>query len=259
MLRAAEQERLRPAVEQDARLAAVRADRERARAEGHWVAWLRLWFSVHREKREADRQHWLRRDLSPSELRWRAGNEAERRVEDALGRALPGDAWLLFRGYHGRRGEIDCLLLGPSGLFGVEVKYGKDHVVVQGDDWWSQDLDNYGNLVGERKQMRDKGNRSPSQQIAQACAALAEGLRRSRQRVAPVPVVLLEHAKGRLSVKDPTVDIVTSVDSLLGIIRRSKTSLDARQQAEIAALIRRDHNDRPTRPQGRPGRTRPVS
>jgi len=42
---------------------------------------------------------------------------------------------VLFSGYRNRRGEIDGLLLGPSGLFAYEVKYHNATVYISGDDW----------------------------------------------------------------------------------------------------------------------------
>jgi Holliday junction resolvase-like predicted endonuclease len=50
-----------------------------------------------------------------------AGIAGERQVAEALGRAL-GDDWVLMRGYQNRLGEIDHLLLGPSGFVAIEVK-----------------------------------------------------------------------------------------------------------------------------------------
>ena len=51
-----------------------------------------------------------------------------------LGRALDDD-WTLLRGYRNRRGEIDQLLLGPRGLFAIEVKNLNATVTVDGDRW----------------------------------------------------------------------------------------------------------------------------
>ena len=39
----------------------------------------------------------------------------------ALDNALD-DSWTLFKGYRNRAGEIDYLLIGPTGLFAIEVK-----------------------------------------------------------------------------------------------------------------------------------------
>jgi hypothetical protein len=241
--RAAEDERLRPVARQDARVAALWSDWQRAQAERRWLAMLRLWRAVQREERQAERLSLYCADPSPEELASRTEQQAQMRVAKELGRALPDDAWLLFRGYGGGNGELDCLLLGPRGLFGVEVavKSREERVDVQGDDWWSQRLDDYGRPVGARRPMLAGGGRSPSQQAAHACAALGDWLRRNGQEVAPVPLVLVGNPDARLSIKRPTVDVVRSVDDLMVTVRLSAVVLEANQLTDIADLIRRGH------------------
>jgi len=105
-----------------ARVQAVRVRRDRARAGHRWWTWLRLSLGVGREKRGMPRPpvpaagH--RTDLEEKIL---AGIAGEDLVATELGRALDDD-WTLLRGYRNRRGEIDQLLLGPRGLFAIEVK-----------------------------------------------------------------------------------------------------------------------------------------
>jgi hypothetical protein len=112
---AAVRERERLAVEQDAILAAVEQDRQKARSEGHWLSGLRLWFAVRREREEARVQHARAHIRSPEEESDRAGAHGEQLLEDGLRDALPSGEWVLFRGYDGES-EIDGLLLGPRGL-----------------------------------------------------------------------------------------------------------------------------------------------
>lgn len=241
--RAAEDERVRPVARQDARVAALWADWQRAQAEGRWLAMLRLWRTVQREERQAELLSMYCAVQSPEELASRTEQQAQMRVVTALGRALPDDAWLLFRGYRGGGGELDCLLLGPRGLFGVvvAVKSRGERVDVHGDGWWSQRLDDYGRPVGARKPVLAGGGRSPSQQAAQACTGLGDWLRRNGQAVAPVPLVLVDNPDARLSVTRPTVDVVTSVDDLMVNVRLSKVALDANQLTDVANLIRLGH------------------
>ena len=56
-----------------------------------------------------------------AEEKIKAGIAGEQQVAAELGQALDDD-WTLLRGYRNRRGEIDHLLLGPRGLFAIEVK-----------------------------------------------------------------------------------------------------------------------------------------
>ena len=136
------------------------------------------------------------------------------------------------------------MLLGPSGLFTIEVKYHNGTVYITGDDWSSEKYDRYGNRVRERAPMRDAGGRrSPSQQLSEPSAMLAERLRRRDQQVSPQCVVVLTHPNARIgAIKDPTVQVVTSVRELLDLVNRSGLRLDAARVPVIAELIRRDHH-----------------
>ena len=242
LVAAGERERRRGATEQEARLAAARQDRLRARSAGRWLTWLRLAFTVGREKRATGRLQVHARMPTADEEKARAGHDAELRVEEGLGRGL-GDDWTLFRGYRNARGEIDGVLLGPRGLFTIEVKYHNGTVYITGDDWSSEKYDKYGNRVRERAPMRDaSGRRSPSQQLTEPSAMLAERLRRREQQVNPQCVVLLAHPNARIgAVKGPTVQVVTSVRELLDLVDRSLARLDAARLPAIDDLIRRDH------------------
>jgi hypothetical protein len=179
-----------------------------------------------------------------SEQAMRAGSAAEQRVADELGRAL-GEEWVLFRGYRNRRGEIDGVLLGPGGLFAYEVKYHNATVYIRGDAWAGERYDNYGNLVEPRRPIIDRGSRgrSPSQQLNEPAAALAAWLSRRGHQVEIARVVLLTHPKARIgSSSEATVRVVTSAAGLLRLVEGSSVRVGARQRADIADVIRRDHH-----------------
>lgn len=243
LVAAEERERKRGVTEHETRLAAARQDRDRARSAGRLLTWLRLVFAVGREKRAVARQQVIARMPTAQEEKAKAGHDAELRVEESLGRGL-GDDWTLFRGYRNARGEIDGVLLGPRGLFTIEVKYHNGTVYITGDDWSSEKYDRYGNRVRERAPMRDaSGRRSPSQQLIQPSAMLAERLHRRDQQVNPQCVVVLTHPNARIGrIKDPTVQIATSVRELLDLVDRSPVRLDPGRLPVIADLIRRDHH-----------------
>lgn len=242
MLANAVSERQRGTSEQEAVLNEALRSRDRALAEHRWLTWLRLTFTVRREKRElAWRRRLFTQESTGKEESIRAGRGAEQLVAENLGRALNGD-WVLFLGYRNRRGEIDGLLLGPTGLFAYEVKYHNATVYINGDDWQSEKSDKYGNLVSGRTPMHDKGGRSPSQQLNEPAAALMDWLRKRGHQVTIRPVVLLTHERARVSSsRNPTVRVETSVQGLLNLTGRSPATLSARQRAEIGRIIRDDH------------------
>jgi hypothetical protein len=234
-------ERERPAVEQDAILAGVQQDRQKARSEGRWLTWLWLWLAVRREQGEARTQHARARIPSSEEEAARAGARGEQSLEDGLRGALLSDEWVLFRGYNGES-EIDGLLLGPRGLFAIEVKNVNRTVYIHGDHWTGQKFNNSGTAMGERQPMTNRRGRSPSQQVAIPAAALANWLHRQGQHVTPVLVVLLPHPNAKIGRKEsPTVEVMRSVGALLGIVEKSPVTIAPGQQAKIEELIRHDH------------------
>src|SRR5208282_3708883 len=128
-----------------ARVQTIKVKRDRARAQHRWWAWLRL----------------VAAGRTDTEEKLMAGIAGEQQVAAELGRAL-GDDWTLLHGYRNRRGEIDHLLLGPPGLFAIEVKNLNATVHIDGDRWRADKYDNYGNLV-EQRPVEDRKGRSPSE------------------------------------------------------------------------------------------------
>ena len=229
-------------VQYRARVQTMRVRRDRALARHSWLEWLRLTFGVLLARRRAPRlvQPAATATDTDTEEKLRAGIEGERRVAAELGRALNGE-WTLLHGYLNRRGEIDHLLLGPSGLFAIEVKTVNATVHIDGDRWRADKYDRYGNLV-EQRLIEDRKGRSPSRQLTEPAAELESFLHRRGQRVQVQRVVLLLHERSRLGVvQNPTVQVGTSVGYLLSLARASADRLEERQRAEIHRLILRDH------------------
>ncbi|WP_179278669.1 nuclease-related domain-containing protein [Actinomadura mexicana] len=170
-----------------------------------------------------------------------AGVDAEDRVAAELERSLNGD-WTLFRGYANRRGEVDHLLVGPGGVWAVEVKGRGVRVHVTGDDWRFEKFDRYGNRV-ESGVLADRGGRSWGRQVGEVAGALEEFL---RSRGTPVPVrtaVVVMHERAELGTcRKPGVDVVgIGTRSLLDQVSRTGGILDHEAQRKIADLVRRDH------------------
>ena len=241
MLADMERERRRGAVERLEQVESLREERRQARAEGRWLAWLRLVFSMPGVKREATRQHLVSALPTAREQSILAGRNAERRVADELATALD-DEWLLLRGYCNSRGEIDALLLGPRGLFAIEEKFRSIRVYVRGDEWTSQQIDKYGNPRSPRLPMLDGKGRSPSEQVNEPVAALSRWLSTNKRGTPITPVVLLTHPRARVGhVQNATVRVERSVRGLLSLTERSSYALDAGRRADIERLVRRDH------------------
>jgi hypothetical protein len=228
-------------IQHQARVQTIRLQRDRARRQHHWWTWLRLIVAVWAERRRAPRPPGPRTGDSDTEEKIRAGIAGEQLVAAELGRALDDD-WTLLRGYRNRRGEIDHLLLGPRGLFAIEVKNLNATVHIDGDRWRADKYDNYGNLV-EQRPVADRKGRSPSEQLNDSAGDLERFLHERGQRVTVERVVVLTHRRSRVGDRrHPTVLVGTSPGYILSLVNESATKLDERQRAEVERLIRRDHD-----------------
>ena len=201
--------------------------------------WSRLLLIFQRKRRAPHAQ------TDDIEQKIRAGIAGEQLVATELGRTL-GDDWILLRGYRNRRGEIDHLLLGPKGLWAIEVKNINATIHIDGNRWRADKYDNYGNLV-EQRLIEDRTGRSPSEQLNEPADELERFLRERGQRITVQRVVVLTHKKSRIGPRrHPTVHVGTSTGELLSLITKTNNTLDERHQADVQRLIRRDHdfNDR---------------
>jgi hypothetical protein len=241
-------------IQHQARVQTVRVKRDRARQHHQWWAWLRLAVAVWTEKRRAPRPSGRNTEPTDTEERIRAGIAGEQLVAAELGRTLTDD-WTLLRGYRNRRGEIDHLLLGPRGLFAIEVKNINATVHVDGDRWHADKYDNYGNLV-EQRPITDRKGRSPSEQLNESATELERFLAQRGQQVTAQRVVVLTHRRSRLAPGSrPTVSVAISTASVLRLLDESRQELDQKRRTELQRLIQRDHefHEKSRRPARRRG------
>ncbi|MCE7007360.1 NERD domain-containing protein [Kibdelosporangium philippinense] len=112
--------------------------------------------------------------------------------EDELAWALSvlPDDWVLLRGYRNRCGETDQVLVGPSGIWVIEVKYRRVRLNIDGDEWWYEKLDHRGSVVGVERAI-DGGRRSWARQVNDVAFDLAAWLTRNRYEVPIYTAVML--------------------------------------------------------------------
>jgi hypothetical protein len=225
----------------EARVEAARRARDTARAGHRWAAWLRAVLTVRRARRQAPAPpRAAGGPVSDREASLAAGVHGERLAAAGLGRAL-SDEWTLLRGYRNRRGEIDLILVGPRGLFAIEVKYYNGTVGCDGDHWWVDRYDRAGQRRG-REDMTDARGRSPSTQLTEPAAVLAQFLRSRGHQVPVRPVVLLTHASARFGhCARPTVGLAASVPELLALVRAAPADVPAAEVTRLADRVRGDH------------------
>lgn len=169
------------------------------------------------------------------------GQQGEQALPDWF-RPRLSDEWRMFHGCYNNKGEIDHLLLGPPGLWAVEVKSDRAKLVVFGDDWELTKLDNGGNIVG-RKRAADGRGRNWGRQVSEPAAILATRLARKGHNV-PIrtAVVMVTQRAEVVDVVMPGVDLVTaSIEEFAKTATTGAPILDHEQLAAIDDLIVEHH------------------
>lgn len=177
------------------------------------------------------------------EVVFRAGAEGERKVVQALSAQLSDD-WVAILGYRNPAGEIDLVLVGPPGVMAVEVKFLNGKVSCEGDRWWRDKYDRYGNLVEAGIAIADRGGRAPSAQVN----ASADRLQRFLADRTPVRRVLrcvvLAHESSSIGhLKSVTVDAVVLARELKveAIFARKLPDGERLRVDDLVRLIGQDH------------------
>ncbi len=143
----------------------------------------------------------------PDEIdrRYFSGREGERKVDEYL-RTRLDDKYTLLCGYRNFGGEIDRILVGPKGIFSMEIKNINGYVSCQGDCWTRDICDRYGNRVKLNVRIVDgKENgkqRSPSSQLNLPSNILERYLKRTFPGCRICRIVVLTHERSRLGKLD---------------------------------------------------------
>ena len=179
---------------------------------------------------------------SQEEIRWNVGSEGEDRVEVYLERYLSND-WTLINGFLSSKGEIDKLLVGPGGVYSMEVKFVNGVVSCNATTWWRDRVDNYGNIVKRNVPIADKGGRSPARQLNEATDQLQRHLDRVFGKGRVRRAVLLSHEKSAIGRLDnPGVDLVATLRNfdVLGFVGKEQ-HLDAQAREKVVQAISYEH------------------
>lgn len=181
-------------------------------------------------------------EASREEVVWATGAEGEQRVADFLGKEL-NDSWILIAGYRNAKGEIDQLLVGPTGVYAMEIKYVNGTVHCNSENWWRDKSDKYGNVVETDIRIADRRGRSPSQQLNDAANALQAFLDRNLGKGYIRRAVILSHPQSRCGqLRESGVDMVATLDkfNLWGFLGRD-SSLSKETIDRIVEVIKKDH------------------
>lgn len=152
------------------------------------------------------------------------------------------DDWVYLAGYRNGGGEIDAILVGPEEVWAVEVKNQRAHLHVDGEEWWFDKFDNYGNLV-DRKVAADRSGRNWGRQVTDPAERLEKWL---SQRGHPTPIntaVVLVNPRATLGrIWQPSVNLITCNPQ--DIVSNEQNIAPPGTHGEtdaIVKLIKRDH------------------
>jgi len=165
---------------------------------------------------------------------YRRGEEGEERVVEKAVRALDGN-WVLFRNVAlpGRRkADLDIVLLGPPGVWAVEVKALRGEYRNVGETWHHR----AGSLW---KRM----TKSPSRQARDGAIALKEFLKADGIKTYVSPAVAWADQEGHVAVEDPTVPVWTMdrLEDELGNLWNGQRLVQAEQERCVEKLTRLCH------------------
>lgn len=164
--------------------------------------------------------------------------------EDKLAGALAvlPDEWVMLRGYRNKRGETDHVLVGPHGVWAVEVKYRRVRLNVDGDRWWYEKLDSRGNVVDTGWAV-DGGGRSWASQVHDVAVDLATWLARNGYDIPVQTAVMLMNDSALIGrIQNLTISLVANHSKyLLSELVQHPRTLSTQNCEEIIGLIRRDH------------------
>ncbi|MBN1876358.1 MAG: NERD domain-containing protein [Anaerolineae bacterium] len=158
----------------------------------------------------------------------RKGHEGEERMVDSLRQHLDGN-WVLFRNVvlPGYKADMDAVLVGPPGVWVLEVKNFTGNYINSGTRW--------GYVRGKRRKEIKPG---PSRQAQRNAAQLSSFLKADGIKQFVNPVVVWANQESRVKVKQPVVPVWT-LDHLpdeLGNLWQDRP-LDANTQTRIVEKL----------------------
>ena len=172
----------------------------------------------------------------------RAGVHGEESFVATMRLLCPDDDVTLLCGYRNRKGEVDGVLITPSGVWLVEVKNCNVELDIDGTRWKATEVDNWGNIK-DRYPAADSTGRSWARQVLEPARDLERWLSRNGLDVPVHTAVMLIHDRASITrVENPAVDLVsTRPEVLIDAITSAPPGLFDGQRQAVIELITRDH------------------
>ena len=121
-----------------------------------------------------------------------SGFEGEQLLRNSLSKTLSNEYSAFFNIIIDGVGEIDCLVIGPSGLYIFEAKHHTGEIVHDEDGWWR--------IKGRGRVARSEQLKSPSSQVLGTLNRLKKFLRKRGANVWIEPVVVFTNPAASLTV-----------------------------------------------------------
>ena len=162
--------------------------------------------------------------LSSKYVKYRKGIRGEIEVERAL-KAL-NDSYILINNVRlpNGNGNIDHVVIGPTGIFAIETKNIRGNFICEGDEWY------------KIKNGKVRKIRSISRQAKQNAYNLRKILRRYGCDQFVHSLVVLTYKNCKVDLINPSVPVI-SVENLAKFIERSKYRLSKQKIHEIVGII----------------------
>lgn len=158
------------------------------------------------------------------------GTAGESAVTEALKNNLD-DTYVLLNGFvlPGQRGDIDHILVGPTGVFVVETKNYSGYIRCEGNEW-TRKPSRYARTY------RTILLKSPSQAVQQDASAVRKRLSWAFADTESIPLVVLTNPDVALSLKSPAVQVLRLWE-LTDVVTRRPLTLSPPQVDEIVSLL----------------------
>jgi len=158
------------------------------------------------------------------------GREGEKIVRQVLSENLSDD-YTVFVGVPVRNGDIDCVVVGPTGVFAIEIKHHKGQIQYNGGGWRQIKIGHGGTAYfGSLK--------DPEKQLFTAMFDLKDYLKQKSVDVFIKGVVTFTHPETELFIeKQPENFEICKVDTLPEIIKNGKNKLSKNKISLIENAI----------------------
>ncbi len=161
-----------------------------------------------------------------------AGLKGEKALRKALKRMLPDEYTAFFNIIPGGGREIDCLLVGPSGVYAFEAKHSKGEILYN-ENGWRQ-------IKAKGRNSYCKNPGSLSGQIKSAVHGLKRHLKGNGIDVWIEAVLVFTHPETALSISRDLEGIKAVTIDKIGTVIGNKDILSTQEKQRIEALFLND-------------------